>query len=202
MSNCISLGFEERLWSGLSLSPTLRSVAFSVGLALIVPPSSCSVDSVPLDGGDIFSLCCIWEACCGVASETRLCLLLLVPASLDLSSRVEGCPTFVGRKPRWACNRCELIGRKKACEANEGTCVRLVRLVALGDLLEFVTEPPGPPKAPPVLHEAIVVGVPIPFRVGGARIEGRVCDDMVEPGRFETMEAAVFGLPLMAWPSF
>lgn len=90
------------------------------------------------------------------------------------------------------------MGRRKACEANEGTCVRLVRLVALGGLLKFVMEPPGPPNAPPILHEAIVVGEPIPLRDGGARVEGRVCDDIAEPGRFGSIEAAVVGLPPIA----
>ena len=94
------------------------------------------------------------------------------------------------------------MGRKNACEANEGTCVRLVRLAALGGLLEFVTEPPGPPKFPPVLHEAVVVGEPRPLRDGGARVEGRVWDDMAEPGRFGSVEAAVVGLPPVACPSF
>ena len=73
--------------------------------------------------------------------------------------------------------------------------------MALGGLLEFVTEPPGPPKAPPVLHEANVVGEPLALRERGARVEGRVCDDMAEPGRFGSVEAAVVGLPTVVCPS-
>lgn len=73
--------------------------------------------------------------------------------------------------------------------------------MALVGLLEFVMEPPGPPKAPPVLQEAIVVGEPMTFRDRGARVEGRVCDDMAELGRFGSIEAAVVGLALMACPS-
>ncbi len=73
--------------------------------------------------------------------------------------------------------------------------------MALGGLLEFVMEPPGPPKAPPVLHEAIVLGELIPFLDGGARVDGRVCDDMAEPGRFGSIEPAVFDLPPVACPS-
>jgi len=54
------------------------------------------------------------------------------------------------------------MGRKKEWAASEGTCVRLARLVELGGLLEFVIDPPGPPNAPTVLHDPIVVGEPIP----------------------------------------
>lgn len=93
------------------------------------------------------------------------------------------------------------MGRKKACEANEGTCVRLVRLFALGGLLEFVIESPGPPEDPPVLHDASLAGEPIPLRDGGGRVEGRVCDDTAEPGRLGSIEAAVVGLPSVACPS-
>ena len=73
--------------------------------------------------------------------------------------------------------------------------------MALGGLLEFVMEPPGPPNAPPVLHEVIVFGEPMPLREGGARIEGRVCDDMAEPGRFGAIEAVEIGLSCVACPS-
>ena len=62
-------------------------------------------------------------------------------------------------------------------------------------------EPPGPPNTPPILHEDIAVGEPTPLRDGGARVEGRVCDDIAEPGRFASMEAAVVGLAPVAWPS-
>ena len=94
------------------------------------------------------------------------------------------------------------MGRKKACEAKEGTWVRLVRLFALwGGLLEVVMESPGPPEAPPVLHDASVAGEPIPLRDGGGRVEGRVCDDTAEPGRFGSIEAAVVGLPSVVCPS-
>lgn len=69
------------------------------------------------------------------------------------------------------------MGLKKACDAIDGTCVRLVRLVAvvaLGGRLEFVIEPPGPPNVPAVLHELNAVGEPKPRRDCGARVEGRV----------------------------
>ena len=94
------------------------------------------------------------------------------------------------------------MGRKKACEAKEGTCVRLVRLFALGGgLLELVIESPGPPETPPVLCDASVAGEPIPLLDGGGRVEGRVCDDTAEPGRFGSIEAAVVGLPSVVCPS-
>lgn len=52
--------------------------------------------------------------------------------------------------------------------------------------------------APLLLHEAIVVGEPIPLRDGGGRVEGRVCDDCAELGRLGSTEAAVVGLPPVA----
>lgn len=48
---CMGLVLEVFVCSGLSLSPMLQIVAFSVGVASTVPRSSCSVNSVPLDGG-------------------------------------------------------------------------------------------------------------------------------------------------------
>jgi len=90
------------------------------------------------------------------------------------------------------------MGLKKACDAIEGTCVRLVLLVAvvaLGGLLEFVREPLGPLNAPAVVHALSVEGEPTPRRNCVARVEGRVCADMADPGRFGSVDAAVPGLP-------
>lgn len=94
------------------------------------------------------------------------------------------------------------MGRKKACAAKEGTCVRLARLVELGGLLEFVIDPPGPPNNPAVLQDPTVVGDPNPpLRDCDARAEGRVWDDIAEPGRFGSFEVAVVGLgPVAAVP--
>jgi len=66
-----------------------------------------------------------------------------------------------------------------------------VAVVALGGLLEFVIEPPGPPNAPVGLHEVNVVRDPAPRRDCGARVEGRVCADMADPGRFGSVDAVV-----------
>lgn len=107
-------------------------------------------------------------------------------------------PVLNGRAPLCACRRCELMGLKKACDAIEGTCVRLVLLVAvvaLGGLLEFVIEPPGPPNAPAVLHELKVDGDPTPRLDCGALVDGRVCADIADSGRFGSVDAAVPGLP-------
>ena len=41
----------------------------------------------------------------------------------------------MGRPPRCACNRWELIGRKKAWAVKDGMCVRLKRLPELPGLL-------------------------------------------------------------------
>lgn len=72
------------------------------------------------------------------------------------------------------------MGRKKACDAKDGTWVLLTRLVALVGLLVFETDHPGPPKAPPDLHPPEKGA---PRLDGGERVEGRVCDDIVEAGR-------------------
>lgn len=45
----------------------------------------------------------------------------------------------VGR-PRRACNRCELIGRKKACAVSEGICILLSRLLPVPGLLAIWLE--------------------------------------------------------------
>lgn len=72
----------------------------------------------------------------------------------------------------------------------------------LGGLLEFVVDPPGPPNAPPVRHDPVVVGEPIPpLRDWDACAEGRVCDDIAEPGRFGSFEVAVIGRGPVAAPS-
>ena len=110
-------------------------------------------------------------------------------------------PVFAGRAPLWACSRLELMGRKNAWEASEGTCVRLVRLVELGGLLESVMEPPGPPNAPPVLQDPIVEGEPRPRLDGGGRVDGRVCAEVADPGRFGSVDTAVAGLAPAANPS-
>ena len=86
------------------------------------------------------------------------------------------------------------MGRKKACDANEGTCVRDVLLVELAGLLEFVIEPRGPPNDPPALSVFHEPGEPILRRDGVPRIDGRVCEDSAEPGRLRSVEAAVPGL--------
>ena len=75
------------------------------------------------------------------------------------------------------------MGRKKAWDANDGTCVLLVRLLALCGLLVFDMEPPGPPKAPPLLQPPEVADVPekgVPRREGAALVED---GDMEEGGR-------------------
>lgn len=93
-------------------------------------------------------------------------------------------PPSVGRFRR-ACRRCELIGRKKACDANDGTCDLLDLLVALIGLLVFHIIPPGPPKAPPRLD-------------GGGRVEGRVWDDLAEGGRFWSLRPVPDDVPVSA----
>ena len=123
-------------------------------------------------------------------------LASLYPSTLD-AGRPLAC-----RAALWACRRCELMGRKKDCAANEGTWVRLARLVELGGLLEFVTDPPGPLNVPPVRHGPMVVGELIPpLRNWDACAEGRVCDDIAEPGRLGSFEVAVIGLCPFAVPS-
>jgi len=66
------------------------------------------------------------------------------------------------------------MGWKKACDANEGTCDLLLRLLALWGLLVFEIDPPGPPNAPPDLHPGDVLDVPgkgVPLLDEGARAD-------------------------------
>ena len=94
------------------------------------------------------------------------------------------------------------MGRKNVCDDSEGTCVRLVRLVALGGLLEFEMIPPGPPNAAPDLHPP-ENGTP---RFDGERAELRVCDDMADGGRMGSLsgrpdDILVVVRPAVAAPS-
>lgn len=89
------------------------------------------------------------------------------------------------------------MGRKKACDCNDGTCDREVRLMALAGLLEFVMEPPGPPNAPPLFHGPNVPSDCFALLKGGARVEDRR-EDLAELGRFGSLDAAVPGLALTA----
>lgn len=70
----------------------------------------------------------------------------------------------------------------------------------LAGLLVFITGAPGPPNAPPVRHDTLVLGVPIRSD-GGAYAEGRVWDETVDTGRFGSEEAAVVGLLPVPAPS-
>ena len=79
--------------------------------------------------------------------------------------------------------------------------MRLVRVVEeLAGLLVFKTGAPGPPNAPPVLQDPLVLGGPIRSE-GGAYAEGRFWDDTVDTGRFGLEEAAVVGLLPVPAPS-
>ena len=81
---------------------------------------------------------------------------------------------------------------KKAWDASEGTCVRLALLVELSGLLIDVEEV-GPEKAPPILHDPGEAGEGIPLLDVVARVDGRVAEDMAEPGRLGSFDAAVWG---------
>jgi hypothetical protein len=88
-----------------------------------------------------------------------------------------GCTIVGGLEPRCACSRCELIGRKNACEVMDGTCVLLVALCGrptfgldtLPDTLPRWVEVPeinplregGPWDHPPRCDETAVVGLEI-----------------------------------------
>ena len=79
------------------------------------------------------------------------------------------------------------MGRKNAWDANEGTWVLLVRLLALCGLLVLEMDPPGPPKAPPDLHPTEAADVPekgVPLRDGAALVDGRESDDGGRSGSF------------------
>lgn len=89
------------------------------------------------------------------------------------------------------------MGRKKADEANEGTCVLLIRLAALGGLLVFDIVPPGPPNAPPGLHPP---ANGTPRLDGGERVDGRVCDDIAEGGRLGSFMGRPDGRPVAVRP--
>lgn len=93
---------------------------------------SLSVTSVPRDkgGGPSTSGPAASASFRGIA-DPLLCRFEILPWSLCPS--MLGCSercvvSELGRCPRCACSLCELIGRKKACEVREGTCVRLATL--------------------------------------------------------------------------
>ena len=70
----------------------------------------------------------------------------------------------------------------------------------LAGRLVFITGAPGPPNAPPVRHDPLVLGDPIRSEVG-AYAEGRVWDETVDTGRLGSEEAAVVGLLPVPAPS-
>lgn len=94
------------------------------------------MNSVPRDGGSSCSTVGS-DSCWYVLFDTRL---LLFGFSSFQSSDVVAKVSLVMGRPRCACRRCEDIGRKKPCAANDGTCDLLNRLVALPGLLPIWLE--------------------------------------------------------------
>ena len=82
---------------------------------------------------------------------------------------------------------------KKAWAANDGTWLREVLLVDVVGRLESVTEPPNP-QVPPALSVFNDPGEPIPRLEGTALVDGLVCDERADPGRYGLVDVEVPGL--------
>ena len=161
---------------------------------------SCSVISVPREGGGRPSRPLgLTGPCMAVVSDCRLFLRTLPPASVLPSSVVPCCSGTGGRgPPLCACSRCELIGRKKACDVREGTCVLLTALcgrpvLAPDTLLVTFVRCEGVLETKP-LREAEawgqaprceeipvtpVLGLDVPSAVAVRVLGRRLCDEMV-----------------------
>lgn len=94
------------------------------------------MNSVPRDGGSSCSTVGS-DSCWYVLFDTRL--LRFGFSSFQSSDVVAKVSLVIGR-PRCACSRCDDIGRKNPCAANDGTCDLLIRLVALPGLLPIALE--------------------------------------------------------------
>lgn len=89
------------------------------------------MNSVPRDGGTSCSTVGS-DSCWYVLFDT---ILLLFGFSSFQSSDVVAKVSLVMGRPRRACRRCDDMGRKNPCAANDGTCDLLTRLAALPGLL-------------------------------------------------------------------
>lgn len=90
---------------------------------------------MPLDPGGGPAPACSGMSGIEANADPTLFLLGFAP-DLVTSATESGLDAVVdGLVPLCACNRCELIGRKNACDATAGTWLRLVRLLELSGLL-------------------------------------------------------------------
>lgn len=93
------------------------------------------------------------------------------------------------------------MGRKKAFEVIEGTCVRLVLLAALSGLLLFANAAPGPPNVPvPPSFQSLASRLEC-----GACVQALLCEDIADGGGVGSFvrpnEPDVFDRPAAARPS-